>query len=129
MKDYHAVLKDGQEIYIAQWSASVAYQNLTQVCKAFGPARVEAIAKLDEHSMANARASFMDGEDGKLLYDAMSHFVCTVGMDGKRILPNTFDAMFSEDINVPLEIFTHVVHAVYAKFFGHGSVEDSSLAS
>jgi hypothetical protein len=129
MKDYHAVLKDGSEIYVAQWSASVAFMNLGKVCKAFGPARVEAIAKLDDKSMLNARASLMDSDNPEKTYKAMEHFVCTVGMDGKRVLPNVFDEMFSEDMLKAVEIFTHVVHAVYCDFFEQGLVEDSSLAS
>ena len=129
MKDYHAVLKDGTEIFVAQWSASVAFMNLGKVCKAFGKARVEAIAKLDEYSINNAKASLMDTEDAEKTYAAMQHFVCTIGMDGKRVLPNTFDDMFSEDMGKAVEIFAHVVHAVYSDFFEQGLTEDSSQPS
>jgi len=129
MKDYHAVLKDGSEIFCAKWDASVAYMNLGKVCKAFGSARIEAIAKLDEYSVRNAMASIMETEDAEKTYASMQHFVCTVAMDGKRVRPNVFDEMFSENLHKGVEIFAHVVHAVYNDFFEQGLAEDSSQAS
>ena len=126
MKDYTATLKDGSQIFIAQWSASVAFINLGKVCNAFGSGRVEAIAKL---SQVDVLASLMDTQTPEECENILKHFVSTVSIDSQRIQPNNYNDIFAEDFAKATEVFMHVVHAVYNDFFVSGLAEVVSQAN
>lgn len=127
MKDYSATLKDGSLIYIAQWSATVAYTNLGLACDVFEAGQIEAIA--DNKNQALVMHGLMTAKDPEKFVHIMQHFVCTVAMDGARILPNTYDSIFADDFAKATEIYAHCIHAVYAGFFERGLAEDLSQAS
>lgn len=120
---YKAKLKDGQEIYIATWTPSVALENLTQAGKYIGLDNLLNISKLTKLSMHAVIVAISEAEDSETTLKLIQHFICTVGMDGDRITEATFDTIFEGKLPLIVEVFTHVVHSQYADFFEQGLIE------
>ena len=120
---YKGELKGGQKIYIADWTPHVALQNLTQAGTYIGIDNLLAISKLDDFSTHTAILAITSATDSEGTMGLIEHFVCTAAMDGERIQPHSFDAIFKDNLFLVVEIFCHVVKSQYADFFVQGLVE------
>ena len=126
MSGYSATLKGGQEIYIPSWPATIAYENLTKAGEFIGSNALVNIATLNTTS---AMLAIMNSKNSVETAGLIKHFVCSARMDGDKIDPGDYDNKFSEDLALSIEIFCHVVKAIYADFFEQGLAEEPSQES
>jgi len=117
---YKRKIADGREIFIPNWAVDVALENLTQAGKILGS---ENIINISEMNMAGAIVALMNAENPKLASQLVKHFICQVRIDGNKITTETINTMFDGQLNVVLELFTHVIHSQYADFFSLGLAE------
>jgi len=120
---YNSTLKNGQELFIPSWPASVALENLSKAGKYIGADNLTRIAELNT---AAAMVAIMEAKDSKNTTELIKHFVCEARIDGKKINKQEYDTQFSEDIYIVIEIFCHVVKAQYFDFFKQGLVRETS---
>lgn len=118
---YHATLKDGQEIYIPNWPAKVAFENLTQATKYLGQDNVINISTLN---VPAAMLAVMGSDDPQASTKLVLHFICQARIDGEKITPA--DADF-HGMSLIIELFTHVMHSQYNDFFVSGLAKAPSL--
>ena len=120
---YNSTLKNGQELFIPSWPASVALENLSKAGKYIGADNLTRIAELNT---AAAMVAIMEAKDSKNTTELIKHFVCEARIDGKKINKQEYDTQFYEDIYIVIEIFCHVVKAQYFDFFKQGLVRETS---
>jgi hypothetical protein len=118
---YTAALQDGREIYIPNWSATVQFENLTQVCKVLGQENVIAITT--DKSVPVAMLAIMDAEDHKLATKLVFHFIQQARIDGSKIDTNKIEQLGMPTIT---ELFVHVLHSQYNDFFVSGLAKGTS---
>lgn len=123
MSGYNAVLKDGQELYVPTWPASVAVENLTKAGEFIGSENLVRIAELN---IPSVMVAIMNSKDAEQTAALIKHFVCTARIDSKKIYKNEYDSLFEGDLALAIEIFAHVVKAVYADFFESGLAKANS---
>ena len=126
MSDYKANLKDGRSIFIPAWPVDVALENLSLAGKQLGTENIINISSLNIPAVIVA---VMGAEDPKQSAGLIKHFLCTVRMDGEKILPETINKMFSGDLSAVAELFAHVIHSQYASFFESGLAKANSQDS
>ncbi len=114
---YKRKIKDGRDIYIPNWAVDVALENLTQAGKVLGSTHIINISELNK---AAAIVALMNAENPALAARLVKHFICQVRIDGSKITPDTINSMFEGQLDVVLELFTHVIHSQYADFFSSG---------
>tara|TARA_R110002096_G_scaffold25785_1_gene80190 strand:- start:57 stop:443 length:387 start_codon:yes stop_codon:yes gene_type:complete len=114
---YKRKLINGSEIYIPNWAVDVALENLTQAGKVLGSEHVINISELNQ---AGAIVALMNAENPQLASRLVKHFICQVRIDGNKITPETINNMFDGQLDIVLELFTHVIHSQYADFFSSG---------
>ena len=76
--------------------------------------------------MAAAMVAIMESKDSGQTAALIKHFVCTARMDGDKIEAQDYDEKFKDNLAITIELFCHVVKAVYADFFALGLVEEVS---
>jgi len=123
MSGYKKELSKGQNIFINNWTPSVALENLTHAGKLIGLDNLLNISKLDEISKHITIVAISEAKDSETTMKLIRHFVCTVNMDDQRIEESNFDVIFEGNLALIIEIFTHVVHSQYADFFEQGLIE------
>jgi len=123
MSGYNATLKDGQEIYIPSWPASVALENLTKAGKYIGSDNLLRIAELNYPA---AMLSITESDDSKTTAELIKHFVCEARMDGNKIDKAGYDSQFEGNLFLAIEIFCHVIKAQYYDFFKSGLAKETS---
>lgn len=123
MSGYRATLKGGQKIFIPTWPVSVAYENLTKAGKYIGS---DALVRIAELNMAAAMVAIMESNDAEQTSALIKHFVCTVRMDGDKIEKGSYEDQFRDDLALTIELFCHVIKAVYSDFFEQGLAEAPS---
>lgn len=114
MKSYNATLRDGREIFIPSWPASVQFENLTTACKHLGQDEVINISYLN---VAAAMLAVMKADQPRDTTAMVLHFVQQARIDGKKITAGSLDDL---GINTIIELFTHVIHSQYNDFFESG---------
>lgn len=120
---YRKTITDGREIYIPNWPVDVALENLTQVGKLLG---TENVIRISELNTSAAVVAIMGCENHKLASAMIKHFVCQVRIAGSKITPDTINSMFDGELNIVLELFTHVIHSQYSDFFTLGLAKAAS---
>lgn len=126
MEKYTATLKDGREIYVPTWPASVALQNLTSAGKYIGTTNLLAISELNIPSVILA---ITEAEDAQQTTALIKHFVCGARIEGQKLTEGQFDSEFEGNIYVAAELFAHVIKAQYADFFEQGLAKEISQES
>ncbi len=124
MSDYTATLKDGSEIYVPQWNATVAYTNLTRCTEVIG---IDALVNIAQDNVPAVVLALATAKDADIASQLLKHMVCEARMNGDKIMPNTFDELFKGRIYMAAEIFNHVIIAQYKDFFVQGLEEANSL--
>jgi|TARA_R110002020_G_scaffold191811_1_gene391770 hypothetical protein len=114
-KGYTDALEDGRQIYIPDWSATIQFENLTQVCKILGQDNVIAIAT--DKNVPAAMLAVMNAEDNKEATEIVMWCVQQARIDGEKILPSTLNSLGMATI---IEVFAHVLHSQYSDFFVSG---------
>lgn len=114
---YKRKIKDGRDIYIPNWPVDVALENLTKAGKVLGS---ENIINISELNQASAIVALMNANDAALASRLVKHFICQVRIDGNKIEDKTINDMFEGQLEIVLELFTHVIHSQYADFFSSG---------
>lgn len=117
MSGYKNTLNDGREIYIPTWPIDVALENLTRAGQQLGAENVINIAGLN---MPAFIVAIMGAKDPKNAVSLVTHFVCQARVAGNKIEPGTIQAMFEDDLAGVAELFTHVMHSQYSRFFELG---------
>ena len=120
---YTASLKNGGEIYIPAWPASVALENLTKAGEFIGTDNLLEIAEL---SIPAVIRSILHSKTSEETTRLIRHFVCTVRKDGKRITEQDFNDMFDGGLFEIAEIFAHVIKSQYLSFFEQGLAKETS---
>ncbi len=120
---YKRKIKDGRDIYIPNWPVDVALENLTQAGKVLGS---ENIINISELNQAGAIVALMNADNPKLASMLVKHFICQVRIDGSKIDADTINDMFDGQLEVVLELFTHVIHSQYSDFFSSGLAKEVS---
>ena len=110
-ESYKGNLSDGRPIYIPVWPATVQFENLTQVCQYLGQDNVVSISALN---VPAAMVAIMGSEDFKASTDLMMHFIKQARLDGDKLTEDNIDDM---EMDVLIEIFTHVMHSQFNSFF------------
>ena len=126
MNGYKGKLNDGREIYIPTWAVDVALENVTLAGKYLG---IENVINIAELNTAAVIVAIMSAKEPKLTVGLIKHFVCTVRIEGSKILPETLNEMFEGDLKSIAEIFSHVVHSQYSDFFELGLAKENSQDS
>jgi len=117
MAGYSATLKDGSEIYIPAWPVTVALENLTLAGQVLGSENVVTIAELNTAAVV---VGIMQASDAHKAAKLLTHFVCQVRIDGKKIEAKTIDSMFESKLELIVEMFAHVMHSQFSSFFELG---------
>jgi len=123
---YKEVLKDGSELYIPTWPASVALENLTKAGEFIGTDNLLDISTLSCPAVIRAILESSTPKETTLL---IKHFVCTARVDGSRITDAGFDSMFEGSLFKIAEIFAHVIKSQYLSFFELGLAKETSQDS
>lgn len=123
MAGYSANLKDGREIYIPSWPVDVALENLSMAGKYIGADNVINIADLN---VAAVIVAIMNADNPAKVALLIKNFVCHVRIDGNKILEDTMNTMFADDLKSIAEMFAHVIHAQYNDFFEYGLAKEHS---
>jgi len=123
MSGYSATLKGGQQIYIPKWPVTVAFENLTKAGEFIGSDAMVQIASLN---IPAAMLAILNSKDAAQTAGLIKHFVCSARMDEKKIEPSNYDKQFEDDLSLAVELFCHVVKAVYSDFFEQGLAEAPS---
>ena len=126
MSGYSATLRGGQEIFIPKWSVSVSIGNLTKAGKYIG---ADALVRIADLNTAAAMLAIMESDDSEKTAGLIKHFVCTARMDGEKIDLQDYDEKFKDDLGLAIELFCHVVKAMYSDFFEQGLTEEPSQES
>ena len=126
MKNYEARLRDGRSIFIPSWPIDVALENLTKAGKYLGTENIINISAINVPAVVVAIMSASDPAQAAAL---IKHFLCTVRIEGDKILPETINAMFEGDLSSVTEIFAHIIHAQYHDFFESGLAKVASQES
>ena len=121
---YTDQLNDGRPIYIPQWPVTVAFENLTQVCKMIGQENVINISTTK--NVPATMVALMGSDDPKATTELVIWFVQQARIDGEKINKNSMD-----DLGMPtiVELFTHVLHSQYNDFFESGLAKAVSQES
>ena len=114
---YKKKIADGREIYIPNWPVDVSLENLTQAGKILGSENVINISELNQ---AATIVALMNADNPQLASRLVKHFICQVRIDGNKITAETINDMFDGQLEVVLELFTHVIHSQYSNFFSSG---------
>lgn len=115
INDYSAELADGREIFIPSWSVSVQFENLTQACKYLGQNYVEEISA--NINVPAAMVAIMGSDDAKAASKLVMHFVQQARIEGKKINLGEIDELGMDTV---IELFAHVLHSQYSRFFASG---------
>lgn len=121
---YKAKINDGRPIYIPNWPIDVSLENLTLAGRLLGQNNLINIASLNT---AAAIVAIMSATDHKQTAALVKHFICQVRIDGSKISTETINEMFEGNLEVVLELFTHVIHSQYNDFFNLGLAKAPSL--
>jgi len=117
MSGYNGKLKDGREIYVPHWPASVSLENLAKAGQCIGTSALIQISELNTPAVIIALA---DAKDSAATVGLIKHFVCSMRIEGKKIDASEFDELFSGNLGDIPELFATVVHAQYFDFFASG---------
>jgi hypothetical protein len=123
MADYTATLKDGSEIYVPTWNATVAYTNLTRCTEVIG---IDALVNIAQDNVPAVVLALATAKDADIASQLLKHMVCEARMNGDKIMPNSFDETFKDQMYKAAEIFNHVIMAQYKDFFVQGLEEANS---
>jgi len=123
MAGYTAKIKDGREIYIPSWPVDVALENLSMAGKYLG---ADNIINISELNVAAVIVAIMNAENPAKATSLVNNFVCHVRIAGDKILPETINEQFADDLKVIAELFAHVIHAQYSDFFEYGLAKEPS---
>ena len=118
---YSAQLKDGREIYIPIWPATVQFENLTQACKHLGQDEVVNIST--SVNVPAAMLAVMGSDDAEASTQLVLHFTQQARIEGKKISAGSLDDLGMATI---IELFAHVLHSQYSDFFVSGLAKDNS---
>jgi len=113
--DLNRVIQD-RPVYVKQWAAKKALENLGKALSTFG----------------GNFAPFVDGDyrmgdivlllrsDPKVTVELLQEFVCCARIDGKEILPETFNHYYNGKLLFIFSIFSFVCEVQYKDFFEQG---------
>lgn len=123
MSGYNGKLRDGSEIYVPHWPASVSLENLTRAGQYLG---TDNLIRISELNIPSVIVAIMESKEPAQLAGLMKHFVCQARVDGSKVSPGDFDTLFTGNLDKATEIFAHVVHAQYHDFFVSGLAKETS---
>jgi len=115
-KDMNTVIDD-QPVYVRQWPATVATENLSmalQICGADFGAFVEGEYTFDDIIRV------MYSADSAKLISMLKKFVVAARIDGQEIQEATFNPTYSGDLMKIFQIFSFVCEVNYKDFFMQG---------
>lgn len=114
--DMSKVIND-TPIYVRQWPASIAIENLSRAIAvlggAFGPF-VDGTAKFSD-VMVLLRES-----DTEVITPLLKTFICSARIDGKEVTPTTFNSVYNGELNFLFDVFGFVCEVQYKSFFEQG---------
>lgn len=125
-KGYRGKLEDGRDIYIPNWPVDVALENLNLAGKVLG---VEQVVNISALNVPAVIVAIMGSDDHKRCSALVKHFICQVRIDGDKITPETINQKFEGDLHSVAELFTHVIHSQYHRFFESGLAKANSPAA
>lgn len=112
--DLNRVIED-KTLYIKQWPATIALENLSKALSTFGP-----------NLGPFVEGDFMLGDVIALLNSSgdvvslVKEFVSAARIDGKEVLPATFDKYYQKDLLFVFKVFSFVCEVQYKDFFEQG---------
>ncbi|UYD72123.1 hypothetical protein [Vibrio phage vB_VpaM_VPs20] len=115
-KDMNRVIED-TPIYVRQWPASVALENMTEAVQVLGPSFGSFI---EGKYTLNDIIAVMSGVDKHTLVPLLKRFVSAARVDGKEIQEGTFNITFSGDLMKVFKILAFVCEVNYKDFFEQG---------
>ncbi|MGL5015967.1 MAG: phage tail assembly chaperone [Bacteroidales bacterium] len=116
-KDMHGEI-GGKPVYIRQWSATVALENLSAALNLFGAALLPYIT--GENKFTDNLILLRSGS-AKEITDLLKRFVTAVRVDGKELNSATFDIEYGGDLNRIFETFAFACQVNYKDFFEQGA--------
>lgn len=116
-KDLHGVIND-HPVYVRQWPASVALENLSEALALFGN---QLAFFIDGSYQFGDILTVMHRNDPKSLSNLIKKFVCACSVDGKAIQEPMFNAEYSGDLYKVFRVFAFVCQVNYKDFFDEGA--------
>jgi hypothetical protein len=123
-KDMNRIIDD-IPVYVRQWPASVALENMTEAVQVLGPAFGSFV---ENRYGLNDLVSVMAGANKTELVSLMKRFVSAARVDGKEIQEGTFNVAFSGDLMKVFKILAFVCEVNYKDFFEQGLELNARLA-
>lgn len=114
-KDMNGVIND-HPVYVRQWPASVALDNLSKALKVFG---ADLAFFIDGTYEFTNILRVMRNNDPELV-QILKDFACAARVDGREIRQTMFDAEYSGDIYRVWKTFAFVCEVNYKDFFDEG---------
>jgi hypothetical protein len=113
--DMNRVIND-KPVYVKQWSASKALENLSKALSVFGPK----LGPFIEGDFLLVDITRLLSGDSKEILPLMKTFIAAARIDGKEILPAQFDEYYNGELLLVFKIFSFVCEVQYKDFFVEG---------
>lgn len=116
-KDLHGVIND-RPVYVRQWPASTAIENLGEALSLFGN---QLAFFIDGSYQFGDILTVMHRNDPKALTAVIKKFVIAANVDGKSVQETMFNAEYNGDLYRVFRTFAFVCEVNYRDFFAEGA--------
>jgi hypothetical protein len=116
-KDMNGVIND-RTVYVRQWPASVALENLSEALGLLGP---HLTFFIDGSYQFGDTLKVLHSCDHRKLVELMKKFVVAARVDGREIKPETFNAEYNGELHRVFDTFAFVCEVNYRDFFEQGA--------
>ena len=111
------VVIDDRPVYIREWPATVALENINEAFSVIGP---EIIPFIEGNQVFPDTLRLISlGKKGEVM-PLVRKFVCAARVDGKEISESTFNAEYNGELARVFEVFAAVCRVNYQAFFEQG---------
>lgn len=115
-KDLTKVI-DEKSIYVRQWDAQTALENLADATQVFGASLAGFIE--GNFTLIDILAA-MNKSDTKRMIGLISKFCCAARVDGRMTTPDAFGFAYQSELYFAFKVFSMVCEVNYKDFFAEG---------
>ena len=115
-KDMNRIIED-TPVYVRQWPASTAIENLNKALQVFGGNLTPFIE--GDYKFGDV-IRILHTADKEELMPLLKDFVCAARIDGVEVTASTFNMQYSGRLNFVFNIFAFVCEVQYKDFFEQG---------
>jgi len=114
---------DETPVYVKQWSATKSLENLSKALSTFGASLAPFVE--GDFQMGDIIALLNNSSPDTI--PLVKTFIAAGRVDGKEVLPETFDRHYSGELLFAFKVFSFVCEVQYKDFFEQGrSLQETS---